>query len=195
MQVWKSIGKESEDTYHYNKYINGDYTYDEWLNVVFNIFKDSKVNKKIFNDIAINATFIDNLEDFLVKMKSAGIKLYVLSGGIKNIIDIHLIDVNKYFESIEAYGFSYDDKGCINQILYPNHNPEKKNEFVSMVIRDLDVKPNEVLFVGNGSNDETVYLSGARTLCLNPDDAHWDNKTIWHNCINTNNILDIIEFL
>ena len=35
----------------------------------------------------------------------------------------------------------------------------------------------------NGKNDEEVYKSGVKTVCLNPDDADFENKTLWHHVI------------
>jgi phosphoglycolate phosphatase-like HAD superfamily hydrolase len=36
------------------------------------------------------------------------------------------------------------------------------------LIKELDVSPLDVLFIGNSSNDELAGQSGARTLCVNP---------------------------
>ena len=40
-------------------------------------------------------------------------------------------------------------------------------------------------------NDEWVYKSGARTLCVNPDETKSENKEIWNKVIHTDNLLDI----
>ena len=52
------------------------------------------------------------------------------------------------------------------------------------------------MFVGNGANDQTVYLSGARTLCINPDDADYKNSKYWNFYIEKcENLFEITEFL
>ena len=46
--------------------------------------------------------------------------------------------------------------------------------------------PCDILFVGNSVNDEWVYQSGAKTLCVNPDSAKIENLQI---------VVDFITFI
>ena len=52
-----------------------------------------------------------------------------------------------------------------------------------------------VLYVGNDWNDEVVANTGCETLCLNADETDCTNTAIWHNHIETDNLLDILPFI
>lgn len=52
------------------------------------------------------------------------------------------------------------------------------------------------MFVGNSDNDEDVYKTGVKTLCINPLEADYKNKVLWNNYIKKSNSLrDIMQFV
>ena len=59
----------------------------------------------------------------------------------------------------------------------------------------LKITPNEVCFVGNSLNDEFVYLSGARTICINPHETKTDDSTIWNEIVNVDDLRDLIPII
>lgn len=196
LYIWQLINATDEDEYHYNKYRNHEYAdYKEWLFAVIESFKKHKVNRQMMTEIASSSCLVADLEFVFKQLCESGISIYVLSGGIKNIIELNLKNLSKYIKSIEAYGFKFDNDGIICDVDIPNHCPENKQEFINRVIKEENILPNQVLFVGNGENDETASLTGVRTLCFNPDDAHFLNKEIWHDVIWSNSMKDILKFV
>ena len=78
----------------------------------------------------------------------------------------------------------------------PKHNLEDKSEYVNLLKEEYNVSGGDVLFVGNGANDETVYKSGAVTLCINPDGANTGDRQIWNHCIeNCTDLKQILKFI
>jgi len=70
------------------------------------------------------------------------------------------------------------------------------SQIAKKVIKKLGIKPQDVCFVGNGDNDEWVYQTGCKTLCINPDGADFANKEKWSGCIeHTDNFEDILSFI
>ena len=191
--VWEAIDKVDLDEYHYKKYASGEYTYDDWLYACLDEYRKYGVSRDLFYALAKKSIQIKGLEDTLKYLTSRGIKLYILSGGIKNIIDIHLGELTNYFTSIEAHEFIYDENGIVNGVIPVDHSLGSKDEYVRRVIRENNLSPEQLLFIGNGDNDETVYKTGARTLCLNPDNARYTDKKIWNNYIFTEDIHDILK--
>ena len=63
--------------------------------------------------------------------------------------------------------------------------------------RKTNTDPKEITFIGNGDNDEYVYLSGCHTICINPHKkTNYSNSTIWHKVINdSTNMKDILPYL
>lgn len=192
--IWTEVNAKDIDDYYYQKYLNHEYTYKEWLSIVIKEWERLKVSSEMIDKISKKSKLVKDVDETLKILKDNNVSVYVLSGGVRNIAKNVLKDIFHYFKSVEAYELSFDEFGYVNGVIYPNHNPENKQEFINMVIKDENVEPNQVLFVGNGKNDETACLTGVNTLCFNPDGANYLDKSIWHNYIESESLKDILKF-
>ena len=57
---------------------------------------------------------------------------------------------------------------------------EGKSQYIEVLKKVTDTKADEITFVGNGDNDEWVFKSGCKTICINPDNIDSNNKNVWH---------------
>ena len=127
-------------------------------------------------------------------MNENNIKIYILSGGVGNIIEEKTAQLKKYITSIEADKFLIDEDGYLCGVEASESRIETKSHFVRSLMESLGLNCDEVVFVGNGANDEEVYTSGVKTICINPDDnAHPTNKTFWTEYLEDS--LDIMKTL
>jgi len=195
VRIWNKINKPDVDYKYYLMYKNGEINYNQWLEKCFEEYKDSGYNETDLNELVKNTVLIKDLEKVFNFLMQKDIKIYILSGGLKVVIEKALKHICKFIKYIEASNFLFDEKGLLSKIVFPTCNPENKQEFVNLIIKNENVKPSQILFVGNGANDETVYKTGVRTLCLNPDDADYNNKKIWHNVVETETLEDILPFI
>ena len=102
----------------------------------------------------------------------------------------------KLITKIEAQEFLFDESGCLTGITRLDHSIEFKDEFIINLMKKKGLQPEEVVFFGNGKNDETVYRSGVRTICINPDDAHYNDRRLWSDVIlSTDDLFDIMPYL
>ena len=133
------------------------------------------------------------------ELKEKGIGLYIVSGSIIEGIELVLGENVKYFDKIIANHFVFDKKGVISRINATKYDYEGKSVFASELIKKLDISPKELCFIGNGDNDEWVYKTGCRTICINPDGADFSNTVKWSRCIQQSDdfrdLLPIIESL
>lgn len=195
-RIWAKINRQEDDDRLYGMYKRGEIDYNQWAVEVLKVYRDAKVDKNLLSDIARETILLDESEYVLNYLHSKDIKVIVLSDGIKNIIEYVLGQCEKYIFRIEAQEILYDEDGIVNGITSLNHFIEDKSQYVNMILKELSLKPSEVIFFGNGKNDEEVYKSGVKTVCLNPDDADFENKTIWHNVImHTNSLKPIFPFI
>ncbi len=154
------------------------------------------MNDDILKEIAIETKRIGNIEKVFKILKDNDVEVYVLSGGIKNIINHILEDVAGCITKIEAQEFLFDESGCLTGITRLDHSVEFKDEFIINLMKKKGLQPEEVVFFGNGKNDETVYRSGVRTICINPDDAHYNDRRLWSDVIlSTDDLFDIMPYL
>ncbi len=194
-RIWEKIDALEEDQRLMDMYFNNEIDYVTWVKLGYECIKEHNYTEQDLNELVANMKLIDNVEKVFKKFKENNIQIYILSGGLKIAIEKTLKSLKDYVKQIEATNFKFDENGKLNGFTVPHHNPENKFEFVSEVIAKEQVNPKEVLFVGNGKNDETVYQTGVNTLCLNPHKANYENKEIWHNTIKTDNLEEILTYI
>ena len=110
--------------------------------------------------------------------------MHIVSGNILPVIERVLGRRVEYFESINANDILFSDNGTIKEIVGTNYDFEGKAKLIKEFLLQTKSRPEEVFFVGNGSNDEWAYESGCRTICINPDDTDSSNETKWHMTLN-----------
>ncbi|MEI6348891.1 MAG: hypothetical protein WCP69_13170 [Bacteroidota bacterium] len=83
---------------------------------------------------------------------------------------------------------TFDENGRLDRIIGTKFDFKGKATFIEKIANELNLKPYEILFIGNSNNDELAYTSGAITLCVNPrltnpfDEKNWNNTiTEMHN--------------
>lgn len=195
-RVWAKIGKTDLDDKYYESYSKGELSYPEWTDKVIACFIENGVNDDILKEIALETKRIGNIEKVFKILKDNDVEVYVLSGGIKNIINHILEDIAGCITKIEAQEFLFDESGRLTGITRLDHSVEFKDEFIINLMKKKGLQPEEVVFFGNGKNDETVYRSGVRTICINPDDAHYNDRRLWSDVIlSTDDLFDIMPYL
>ena len=194
-RIWDKIGCAQEDDRLYNLYANGELSYIEWCKKVIEVYKKENVSKEMLNDISKDTELIDGVKDLFSLCNKNDIKIIILSGGIKNIIEYCLKDILHLVSHIEANELVYkDDK--LKDITFTNSGVEDKSFFINKLMKENNLNKENIVFVGNASNDEDVYKAHIKTICINPYDAHFDNKKIWtHYIKECKNILDIWKFI
>ena len=130
--------------------------------------------------IAKGIQLIDGLEETLVTLSQYGYNLHIVSGNILPVIKTVLGRRVDYFESINANNMLFDENGKLIKIKGTNYDFEGKAKLINEFKEKTNSKNDEIIFVGNGNNDEWAHLSGCKTICINPDETDFSDKTKWH---------------
>ena len=202
--IWKAIqdfcgydtGKDSYYRELFSRFMSHEITHQEWCDLTRDKFEEAKFNKKDFENLAKEIKLIDGLKMTLKVLKENNYSLHIISGNIVLAINIALGDNAKYFDTINANQLFFDENGVLNNIKGTNYDFEGKARFIEEFKEKTNSNANDLIFIGNGNNDEWAHLSGCKTICINPDNTESSNKTKWHKCIdnvtNLNQILDAI---
>ena len=146
--------------------------------------------------IASKIHLIKGVRKTLSKISNEGIKIYVVSGSIDIIIKKVLGNLSQYIEEIKANYFKFNSAGFLTEIVGTKYDFEGKSYFISQIAEELNISPKDILFIGNSINDRFAYLSGARTLCINPSLTDPSDSKIWHNCIQScDNLEEILPYI
>lgn len=195
-RTWAKIDKLDEDERLYNLFVSKRLTFNQWLEEILKVYKNNNVSISTFSDIADETDLMPNAENTIKKLYKDNIKIFILSGGIGNIIALKLKESLKYIEDIEAYFFEFDKKGIISNITMPKLDVEDKSNYVKYIKNKYNLSNEEIVFIGNDKNDEDIYKTGIKTICINPNKANYTDKKIWNHCIlSSNDMKDIEEYI
>lgn len=194
--IWKNLGydtgKESYYSELYLNFIKKEISHQQWCDLTCEAFAKQNLDKRLLNQISDKHKLICGAEQVFKSLKEAGVSLHIVSGCIDYVIERILGENSKYFDSINANNFSFDDKDRLVKIKGTKFDFDGKAKFINEYIEKTNIMPNQICFVGNSDNDEWAYLSGCKTLCVNPDNTSGDNSTVWHRAINTDNLTQIL---
>ena len=183
--LWINLGYDISECEKYHRmFSNKEITHDEWCEITEKRFKEAKCNKNLLKQLASKEEVIDDVESVILDLNSKGILLYILSGSIKQYIEFVLgSKISKCFQDIKANRFVFDDQGYLDGIIGTPYDFQGKAKFISHIIEEKHIDPQEILYVGNSFNDEFVYETNVETLCVNPLGTDFYNNKIWHNYI------------
>lgn len=196
-KMWERIDALDVDYEIYCKYRDKEIDYVKWCELIEIEYKKRGFSKDMLFEVADGMILMEHLEETLYTLKDNGYALYIISGGVEEVVKSKLGDLTKYFDGIYACGFKFDDNGLLTHIVPTRYDDEGKKLFIDEYCANTKTNPREITFIGNGDNDEYVYLSGCHTICLNPGKkTRFEDSTIWHNVIdNTKDMRDILKYL
>lgn len=199
--IWKSIWAElgydttagSEYKRQLDAFLNGDITYQEWCDETLACYIEKDMDLNTLNKVSKNITLIKGATETFKTLKEKGYALHIISGNVVDVIEKVLGENVKYFDSINANDFCFDNNNRLTFIKGTEYDCEGKAKFIEEYIQKTNSKSSELYFVGNGFNDEWAYLSGCNTICINPDETEQTNTIKWHKVIE--NLTDLREIL
>jgi HAD superfamily phosphoserine phosphatase-like hydrolase len=192
-KIWIALGysKQECEAWH-KKFDKGDITHQQWCAITAEKFKAKSMTKSMLREIIGDIELIDDVEYVFNHLKERKIDIYVVSGSIKCVIQQtlgSLIEIDK----IKANEFVFADNGKLEKIIGTAYDFEGKSKFINELATKLGIRPTNILFVGNSRNDEWVYESGAKAICLNP---HITNpKKHWHDYEYSDTLKVIIDYI
>lgn len=180
-RIWKFLGYDIElcDKFH-RQFMEDIITHDRWCKITEEYFKKKSLSRDDMKEIAKQFTILDDFDEVFESFKALGMQLYIVSGSISTIIRDVLGERCLYFDEISANEFIYDENRKLDKIIGTSFDFEGKAKFIKEKMEFLNISAEEVLFIGNSFNDAHVYLSGARTLCINPTQTNYTNKIYWN---------------
>lgn len=183
--MWGLLGYDVSECEKYHKqFSNHEITHDEWCEITEKRFIQAGCNKQHLKNAARVAELVDDVNNVILELKSKGIKLYIVSGSIKQYIEYVLgRELADCFTEIKANRFSFDDQGRLDGIIGTPYDFEGKARFVNKIMQETGIAPSDILYIGNSFNDEFIYTTGVETLCINPKNTDFYNNKIWHNYI------------
>lgn len=196
--IWISLGyciTECQDLQL--RFIRGDISHEEWCQITEHKFIERRLHKSSVDGIAQKIKLLPGVKETFAMLEKKEIKIYIVSGSIFDVIKKVLGNsVYHYVDGIKANHFFYSDNGILSKIVGTKYDFEGKADFIREISTELQISTKDILFVGNSFNDRFAYLSGARTLCINPKETDPTDLVVWNGCIKQcRNLRDIEEHI
>ena len=136
--IWTELGYPVEYCEKYHKmFSNKEITHDEWCEITEKYFKERNLTKNIIVKAAERAELLDDVHEVITYLKSKGILLYILSGSIKQYIELVLgKNTAGCFVEIKANRFIFDSQGKLEGIIGTPYDFEGKARFVNKIMLD-----------------------------------------------------------
>lgn len=188
--LWQELGYTTDKNSIYAKLyvehvIKKTITRDQWFNLTCVAFKRKGMTKQTLIDVTKNITLIDGFEKVIKALYNKGYSMHIVSGCIKQSIEMVLGDYIKYFSNIESNDIIFDENDKLKKLVATPYDFIGKAKYIENLMTKTNTKPEEIIFVGNGDNDEWAYKSGCKTICINPVNTDSKNRTIWHSEISS----------
>ena len=178
-------------------FFGGEIDYQTWCDLTCEKFMERGFSRSQMLECANKIKMLNNVGDAFDKLIENGVKIGICSGNCTEVIVDALKEDYSKVDIIQANELIFDDNDKLTEIYARFDCYEGKARFIESFIKENDLNPQEVLFVGNGENDEWAYLSGVKTLCINPEPkVHKDDRTIWNGLIeNTDTLLSVVDYV
>jgi HAD superfamily phosphoserine phosphatase-like hydrolase len=195
--IWQFLGYSINDcALLHGRFRKKEFNHEKWCNITRDRFREKGLNESHLAMIANRIELVKGTAETIMELKRRGIKLYILSGSIRQIIKVVLKDLWGEFEHIKANDMHFDSLGLLSNIQGTQFDFEGKAKFLSEVIEENNLRPYDVLFVGNSGNDVWAIQSGARALCVNPKLTDPDDTAHWTASISKlDSLLEIMKFI
>jgi len=171
-----------------NQFLAGEISYDEFCERDAEVWKGMKVEEVL--EIVKTVPFHPGAEELISYLKQRGMKLSIISSGLSALSDwVH-----------QRYGFDYS---VSNDLLHENGvltgkvkiqvHYDKKAEWVERIMKQFDIKPEEVIAMGDSRGDIDMFQMVGFSISFNSSCSDLDK--ISSVCIQSQNLADIIPKL
>ena len=191
--IWEYIHKELGKWYGFaeeyqKKFLAGKISYERFCELDAEVWKGMKVEELL--EIVKTVPFHPGMDELISYFKSKGLKLSMVSSGLSILSTwIH-----------QKYGFDYS---VSNDLLHENGiltgkvriqvYYDKKAEWVKRILKEFDVRPEEVIAIGDSIGDIDMFHNVGFSIAFNSSCSDLDQ--IANVCIQSKNLADIIPKL
>lgn len=182
--IWTELGYNVEECRNLHRdYDLKKITHEQWCKQTEKKFVSKNLHRDLLCNLSRNIKLINGCAETFDELFSRNIKIHIVSGSILSIIQEVLKDLYWHIDSVKANDFKFSHDGFLTNIIGTKYDFEGKADYISEIAEGLKISTSDILFIGNSYNDKYAHISGAKTLCINPQNTDPSDNIVWHNCI------------
>lgn len=171
-----------------NQFLAGKISYEEFCERDAEVWKGMKVEEMM--KIVKTVPFHPGTEELISHLKQRGLKLSMVSSGLSVLSDwVH-----------QKFGFDYSvsndllhENGVLSGKVRIQVHYDKKAEWVERIMKRFDIKPEEVIAIGDSRGDLDMFHMAGFSVAFNSSCPDLDQMA--NICIQSQNLADIIPKL
>lgn len=195
--IWTKLGYDVKLCQElHTKFNRGEISHDKWCKLTEEYFRDRHLHRSMVEEISSKIKLLKGTKKTFQELYQRDIKIYIVSGSIMTVIRSVIRPIYQYVDGIKANELRFGENGILKEIIGTKYDFEGKASYISEIAEELKISPRDILFVGNSFNDQFAYISGARTICINPQSTDITNVEMWNRCIiECRDLTEILLFL
>lgn len=168
----------------------------QWCDETCAILRRGGLRRDHVLRIASEIQLIDGVADVLTELHAKGVRLYIVSGSIQEIIQAVLGPLYGLFTDVSANHLSFGPDGSLLAIHGTRFDFQGKAHYLRNVLAQQHLSPTEVIFIGNSHNDVWASQAGVRTLCVNPHFTDGTDQREWTHMIRElGNFREVLRYI
>lgn len=135
----------------------GIISYARWQEFIKNIYiKRGKATRQKIVSILSKHIYCEGAKELIQYLSSKGYPIVLNSGALDIIVEMVAKELNiKYYFANNH--FIFDEDGLLKDIVFTGDENEAKVKHLSDVMKELGVKPEECICIGDGGNDIEIF--------------------------------------
>lgn len=138
------------------EYYEKKLTFPQWADKIIEAYRKNNTTRADFENELTRFVLVDGVLDVINSLRKTYILCLVSSGvveyvrGVAKALDISLFHAN--------YTFLYGPNDLFDSIIYEAPENIAKVKFLEKICRERNIKPQEIVFVGDSVNDKDAFL-------------------------------------
>lgn len=150
------------------RFLTGKLTYAEWCNYCCVAFAENGLTRDDFDRMIQGVSVIANFRSEASRLRSRGIKLAIISGGIDAFLEAGFPDYRDYFDFVFINVAVFSKSGKLARIDPTPYDFAGKVDAVDHLCSVLGTTRERVVFIGEGLNDRFMAAKVGLTIALCP---------------------------
>ena len=141
--------------------------YKDWCDESADLFRQKELKRSDFAQITKNLTVAEGFREVVQTLKNHNVKLVIISGGIDVFLDEKIPDWRELFDQVFINRFTFNKDGLFQRIESTVYDFEGKWTCIENICRENGWHHDQVVFVGDGFNDEYVLGRVGKAIGFN----------------------------
>jgi len=165
--AWKFVHEKlnllDKAKFNADLYYSGKISYYKWAELDIELWKG--IEKKVFYDILRSVKIREGCEDFFYFVKSKGIKIFAISGGLTPLLEILSEKLN--FDRYIANDIIFENN-LITGKFKINVTPNNKGELLRSFLEEFNIREENCLGIGDSEFDIPMLEICGYKIAFNP---------------------------